>query len=178
MDCHNDNFTENETIPEKGLPFAYITGEGDIEHKISLAIELGLHRVIIIPHELMVGSMAESLQDINPRSDGMIVEVSGNDKSGASAKIALQFLQMSEGLNNHRPSNGVQILHEFQTTFLPSNPDLKIFKMEIVGEDQIGTDDSAHYMVINDKPIKITGAQIKEKTLIQLPLAEKDKELF
>lgn len=178
LDCHNDNSMANETNSEKKLPFAYITDVGDVDHKISLAGELGLHRVIIIPQVAMAGSMVESLRKIKPQSDGMTVEVDGSDTNGTSAKIALRFLQMSKVLNNHRPSNGVQILHEFQTTFLPTNPNLKIFKMDLITEDQLGMEDSAHYTVIDGKPIKITRTQTKDGVMLQLPITEEDKKLF
>ncbi|MFA6475716.1 MAG: hypothetical protein WCV88_06030 [Patescibacteria group bacterium] len=163
LDCHNDrNVTD---------PIAYIADIGDVEHKISLAAELGLSRVIIVSAEAMTGSMVESLRAIKPNSDGMTVEVSSTDTSGTSAKIALRFLQMSTVLNNHRPSAGVQILYEFQTTFLPPQTDLKVFKMELISEDQLGLNETAHYTVIDGKPFKITNVQ-------NIPLTEEDKKLF
>ncbi|EKD76690.1 MAG: hypothetical protein ACD_43C00021G0005 [uncultured bacterium] len=178
LDCHNDNSIVGEASPEKRLPFAYITDTGDVSHKINLATELGLHRVIIIPPEAMAGSMVESLREIKPQSDGMTVEVNGSDTSGISARIALRFLQMSEVLNQHRPSNGVQMLHEFQTTFLPPNPNLKIFNMQPIPEEQLGADDASHYIVIDEKPMRITRVKIEGEAMLQESMAEDDKRLF
>ena len=178
LDCHNDNFLANDTNSEKKQPYAYITDAGDVDHKISLATELGLHRVIIVPREALAGSTVESLRDIKPQSDGMFIEVDGRDKNSTSAKIALRFLQMSGALNHNRPSSGVQILHEFQTKFLPPNPDLKIFKMEFISEDKLGLDASADYQIINGKPMRITHIQIKDGVTAPIPMTKEEKEYF
>jgi len=175
LDCHNDNYLQEGENSDKLKPFAYITDTGDIEHKLKLASELGLHRAVIVPQAAMNGTMVESLMTKCSKGDGITIEVNGNDNQGTSAKIALRFLQLSEGLDNGSPSNGVKILNEFQTRFLEANPDLKIFKMEVIEENKLGESEEAHYMIINEKPIKVIQLTMKGDLV---PMSDQEKNLF
>lgn len=178
LDCHNDNSVTYESDSEKRQPLAYISEAGDVVHKVKMAMELGLHRVIIIPPIAMSGSMTESLRAKKENSDGITIETRGDDEEGTSTLIALKFLQLTEVINNGRPSNGVQILHEFQTEFLNRNPDIKIFQMEIITEEDLGSDPEAHYTVIDGTPIRITALKMEGDSFTPIAFAESDKKLF
>lgn len=202
LNCHNDNAPYDPEVQEKTAPYGAVIdaqkrhGDSiqvspDLRFKIELAKELGLSRLLLVEPEAAQGRIITEIKKVNPKAEGMIIEVNQDDQSNASIKIALRFMERAHAINEGRPSAALQVDHTFKETLIPRNDSMKffsIFRLEYAPELKEGlTIDAGALYFFNpesekapslETPIRIVKMELIGDALQKVAMTEEDKRLF